>query len=152
MRTFCDIRIETVNGYQISRTGQDGSLIITVRGGEPLSVRQETLLLEAIGRHLEAVGTGDASAMATEELHERLNRRFEGADLSVRALNAIEDAVNGHHVGNLVQVTESLLLKQKNCGIHTVKEIRDFLTGMQLRLGMTKDQLRGWQAPQSASP
>lgn len=107
MRTIHHISVETNKGHHISLVAEDdGSLIITVRGGEPLGPREQILLLEAMGRDLEngGEGTDHVDVMTTAELHERLNRGYEGAPLSSRAMEAIREVAQGPYIGNLVQV------------------------------------------------
>lgn len=156
MQTFCIVRVETTQGHTITCATEHGALVIKVEGGVPLNSREEVLLLEAIGRHLESEGTDSVPVLTTEELHERLNRQFEQTEgptlLSVRAINAISRVTKSPYVGDLVQLTERDLLLKPNCGRLTLKQIKDFLAGMQLHLGMTQNELRGWQAPRPPSP
>jgi hypothetical protein len=56
-------------------------------------------------------------------------------NLSVRATRSL--AARGvRRLGDLVLLTEESLLKQKNCGRRTVKELKDFVGGFGLTLGM----------------
>ncbi len=70
-----------------------------------------------------------------EELNENLFRSVEELDLSVRSANCLQNA-NIRLIGELVQKTEAELLKTKNFGRKSLKEIRDILDDMGLQLGM----------------
>jgi DNA-directed RNA polymerase subunit alpha len=71
-----------------------------------------------------------------EELNENLFRTVDELELSVRSMNCLQKA-NIKFIGELVQRSESEMLKQKNFGRKSLKEIKDILAGMSLRLGMT---------------
>ena len=56
-------------------------------------------------------------------------------EFSVRTMNSLENA-NIQTIGELIQKTEADLLKLKNFGRKSLKEINDVLSDMGLRLGM----------------
>jgi len=62
----------------------------------------------------------------------------EELELSVRSANCLQNA-NIHLIGELVQRTESEMLKTKNFGRKSLKEIKEILADMGLSLGMRID-------------
>jgi DNA-directed RNA polymerase subunit alpha len=75
-----------------------------------------------------------------ERLMETLLRSVDELELSVRSANCLENA-NIKYLGDLVQRTEAEMLKTKNFGRKSLKEIKDILAEMGLGLGMRID---GW--------
>jgi DNA-directed RNA polymerase subunit alpha len=73
-----------------------------------------------------------------EPLNENLFRSVDELELSVRSANCLQNA-NIHLIGELVQKTEAEMLKTKNFGRKSLKEIKEFLTDMGLSLGMKID-------------
>ena len=65
-------------------------------------------------------------------------------DLSVRSANCLQNA-NIRYIGDLVLKTEAEMLKTKNFGRKSLKEIKDILSKMGLSLGMKLDN---WPPPQ----
>jgi DNA-directed RNA polymerase subunit alpha len=61
-----------------------------------------------------------------EPLNENLFRSVEELELSVRSANCLQNA-NIHLIGELVQKTEADLLKTKNFGRKSLKEIKEIL-------------------------
>jgi DNA-directed RNA polymerase subunit alpha len=83
----------------------------------------------------------EATSTAKEEdepLNENLFRSVEELELSVRSANCLQNA-NIHLIGELVQRTESEMLKTKNFGRKSLKEIKEILADMGLSLGMRID-------------
>jgi DNA-directed RNA polymerase subunit alpha len=72
------------------------------------------------------------------QLNEILNRSVEELELSVRSYNCLKNA-NIRTIGELVQKTESEMLKTKNFGRKSLNEIKEILTSMGLSLGMKLD-------------
>ncbi len=70
-----------------------------------------------------------------ERMKELLNRSVEELELSVRSSNCLK-AANIKTLGELVQKTEADMLKYRNFGRKSLKEIVDILDGMGLHLGM----------------
>ena len=68
-------------------------------------------------------------------MNENLFRTVDELELSVRSMNCLQNA-NIRFIGELVQRTEAEMLKTKNFGRKSLKEIRDVLTDMELELGM----------------
>ncbi len=87
-----------------------------------------------------------------EPLNENLFRSVEELELSVRSANCLQNA-NIHIIGELVQKTEAEMLKTKNFGRKSLKEIKEILADMGLSLGMKIDNwpqmLERWKAQQS---
>jgi DNA-directed RNA polymerase subunit alpha len=73
-----------------------------------------------------------------EKVNEHLLRSVDELELSVRSANCLQNA-NIRHIGDLVQRTESEMLKTKNFGRKSLKEIKEILTEMGLSLGMKLD-------------
>ncbi len=71
-------------------------------------------------------------------INENLNKRVEELELSVRSANCLQNA-NIRHIGELVQKTESEMLKTKNFGRKSLNEIKEILSEMNLSLGMKLD-------------
>ncbi|MFT4571336.1 MAG: DNA-directed RNA polymerase subunit alpha [Candidatus Binatia bacterium] len=72
---------------------------------------------------------------AEEALDENLFRCVDELDLSVRSANCLQNA-DLKYVGELVQKTESEMLKTKNFGRKSLLEIKELLVEMGLQLGM----------------
>jgi DNA-directed RNA polymerase subunit alpha len=93
------------------------------------------------------VGGGD-----DEPLNENLFRSVEELELSVRSANCLQNA-NITLIGELVQRTEQDMLKTKNFGRKSLKEIKEILQNMGLSLGMKIDNwpqlLERWKAQQA---
>ena len=78
-----------------------------------------------------------------EPLNENLFRSVEELELSVRSANCLQNA-NIHLIGELVQRSEAEMLKTKNFGRKSLKEIKELLAEMGLQLGMKLDN---WPGP-----
>lgn len=77
--------------------------------------------------------------------NEYLDRPVSELELSVRSANCLQNA-QINYIGQLVQKTESDMLKTKNFGRKSLREIKDILARMGLSLGMNVDN---WQPPQA---
>lgn len=75
---------------------------------------------------------------AEEKVNENLLRSVDELDLSVRAENCLQ-AANIKYIGDLVQKSEAEMLKTKNFGRKSLKEIKELLAEMGLALGMKLD-------------
>ena len=96
--------------------------------------------------------TEEAYPMPGEEeepLNDNLFRSVEELELSVRSANCLQNA-NIQLIGELVQRSEQDMLKTKNFGRKSLKEIKEILSGMGLSLGMKIDNwtqlLERWNA------
>ncbi len=78
-----------------------------------------------------------------DKLNEYLWRSVDELELSVRSANCLQNA-NIHYIGDLVQRSETEMLKTKNFGRKSLKEIKEILSTMGLSLGMKIDN---WQGP-----
>jgi DNA-directed RNA polymerase subunit alpha len=76
-----------------------------------------------------------------QPVNENLFRTVEELELSVRSANCLSNA-GITYIGELVQKTEAEMLKTKNFGRKSLKEIRDLLSEMDLQLGM---KLENWE-------
>jgi DNA-directed RNA polymerase subunit alpha len=77
-------------------------------------------------------------------LYEKLGKSVDEMELSVRSYNCLKNA-NIRTIGELVQKTESEMLKTKNFGRKSLNEIKEILASMGLSLGMKLD---GWPQAQ----
>jgi DNA-directed RNA polymerase subunit alpha len=75
-----------------------------------------------------------------EELNAALWKSVDELELSVRSANCLQNA-NIKYIGQLVQKSEADMLKTKNFGRKSLKEIKEILSEMGLSLGMKID---GW--------
>jgi DNA-directed RNA polymerase subunit alpha len=73
-----------------------------------------------------------------EKVNENLLRSVDELELSVRSANCLQNA-NIRYIGDLVQKTESEMLRTKNFGRKSLKEIKEILQEMGLSLGMKLD-------------
>lgn len=73
-----------------------------------------------------------------EDFNENLLRSVDELELSVRSANCLQNA-NIRLIGELVQKTEAEMLKTKNFGRKSLKEIKEILAEMGLALGMKLD-------------
>jgi DNA-directed RNA polymerase subunit alpha len=89
-----------------------------------------------------------------EPLNENLFRSVEELELSVRSANCLQNA-NIHLIGELVQKTEAEMLKTKNFGRKSLKEIKEILADMGLSLGMKIDNwtamVERWKVQQATA-
>ena len=79
---------------------------------------------------------------AAEKLNENLWRTVDELELSVRSANCLQNA-NIKYIGELVQKTESEMLKTKNFGRKSLKEIKELLAEMGLSARHEARQLAG---------
>jgi DNA-directed RNA polymerase subunit alpha len=84
-----------------------------------------------------------------ERLREVLNRSVEELELSVRSSNCLRRA-NIKTLGDLVRRTEQEMLKYRNFGKQSLKEISEILAGMSLYLGMDVEAILGGKEPAAA--
>lgn len=96
--------------------------------------------------HEEIEETQTTGQSDQERLNDVLWRSVDELELSVRSANCLQNA-NIHYIGDLVQRTEGEMLKTKNFGRKSLKEIKEILAQMGLSLGMKID---GWQGPPPA--
>ena len=82
-----------------------------------------------------------------QKLNENLFRSVDELELSVRSANCLQNA-NIKTIGDLVQKSEAEMLKTKNFGRKSLKEIKEILAEMGLALGMKLDNWPPKGAPQ----
>jgi DNA-directed RNA polymerase subunit alpha len=85
------------------------------------------------------------------KLNENLFRSVDELELSVRSANCLQQA-NIKTIGDLVQRSEGEMLKTKNFGRKSLKEIKEILAEMGLSLGMKLENWPPKAAPQLAAP
>jgi DNA-directed RNA polymerase subunit alpha len=83
-------------------------------------------------------------------LNENLFRSVDELELSVRSANCLQQA-NIKTIGDLVQKTEAEMLKTKNFGRKSLKEIKEILAEMGLSLGMKLENWPPKGAPASSA-
>jgi DNA-directed RNA polymerase subunit alpha len=81
-------------------------------------------------------------------LNENLWRSVDELELSVRSANCLQ-AANIRYIGELVQRSEAEMLKTKNFGRKSLKEIKEILASMGLSLGM---KVEGFTSPSGGAP
>jgi DNA-directed RNA polymerase subunit alpha len=79
-------------------------------------------------------------------LNPHLYRTVDELELSVRSANCLQNA-NIRFIGELAQKTEAEMLKTKNFGRKSLKEIKEILTEMDLSLGMKIENFDPDKAP-----
>jgi DNA-directed RNA polymerase subunit alpha len=80
----------------------------------------------------------ELSEQDRDQWWEKLNKSVDEMELSVRSYNCLKNA-NIRTIGELVQKTESEMLKTKNFGRKSLNEIKEILATMGLSLGMKLD-------------
>jgi DNA-directed RNA polymerase subunit alpha len=78
------------------------------------------------------------------KLNENLFKGVDELELSVRSANCLKNA-DIRHIGDLVQKSETEMLKTKNFGRKSLNEIKEILSEMGLSLGM---KLENWPPPE----
>jgi len=86
----------------------------------------------------------EESEQEKKKLYEKLNKHVNELELSVRSINCLQNASIGS-IGELVQKTESEMLRTKNFGRKSLNELKEILEEMGLSFGM---DVRGWAPPE----
>ena len=86
-----------------------------------------------------------------DRVSDQLNRSVEELEFSVRSYNCLKNA-GIQTIGELVQKTESEMLRTKNFGRKSLNEIKEILQSMGLALGMKPDAHGRLIAPPPAPP
>ncbi len=94
----------------------------------------------------EEEGEAEAKAEAEKkpEYYQYLDKKIDELELSVRSANCLKNA-NIRYIGELVQKTESEMLKTKNFGRKSLNELKKILEQMGLQFGM---QIPDWKPPE----
>lgn len=109
--------------------------------------RAATILYDQLAVFVDLSGTEEEGAgQATVKIDPTLLRPVEDFELTVRSANCLK-AENIHYIGDLIQRSESDLLKTPNLGKKSLNEIKDVLATHGLSLGM---KLENWPPPQLA--
>ena len=95
-----------------------------------------------LGSRVSSAGRGAGRAGRDAAIEAKLNMSLAELKLSVRATNCLENE-NIHTVRELVSRTEDQLMDVRNFGDTTLREVRDKLTEMGLRLGMRVPAVSG---------
>ncbi len=83
-------------------------------------------------------GAEEPADRVLNQMNEVLNRSVEELELSVRSYNCLKNA-NIQTIGDLVQKSESEMLRTKNFGRKSLNEIKEILDGLGLSFGMRFD-------------
>ncbi|HVT34418.1 MAG TPA: DNA-directed RNA polymerase subunit alpha [Nevskiaceae bacterium] len=86
-----------------------------------------------------------AQAPGKKDLSPILFRPIDDLELTVRSANCLK-AENVYYIGDLVQRTETELMKTPNLGKKSLNEIKEALKGHDLELGM---KLENWSSPKT---
>jgi len=98
-----------------------------------------------------AEATEDTAERGLDKMGDQLNRSVEELELSVRSYNCLKNA-NIQTIGELVQKSESEMLRTKNFGRKSLNEIKEILGTMGLALGMRPDAQGRLVAPPPPPP
>ena len=89
----------------------------------------------------------ETTEVAQKELNPILFRPIDDLELTVRSANCLK-AENVYYIGDLVQRSETELMKTPNLGKKSLNEIKDALASHELSLGMKLDN---WAPPKAAT-
>ena len=98
-----------------------------------------------------AEATEETAERGMDKMGDQLNRSVEELELSVRSYNCLKNA-NIQTIGELVQKSESEMLRTKNFGRKSLNEIKEILGTMGLGLGMRPDASGRLVAPPPPPP
>ncbi len=91
----------------------------------------------------EEAAKAEAEAEERPEYYKYLDKKIDELELSVRSANCLKNA-NIRYIGELVQKTESEMLKTKNFGRKSLNELKKILEQMGLSFGM---EIPDWKPP-----
>lgn len=110
--------------------------------------RAATILYEQLSVFVDLESTAEERGFKeASDVDPTLLRPVEDFELTVRSANCLK-AENIHYIGDLIQRSESDLLKTPNLGKKSLNEIKDVLATHGLSLGM---KLENWPPPQLVS-
>ena len=114
-------------------------IIITSQDEDKLK-KESLILQERLNQNLNCKVLGPVEApikeVSTEpEFNKNLLRKVDELELSVRSMNCLKND-NIIYIGDLVQKTESEMLRTPNFGRKSLNEIKEVLNSMSLYLGM----------------
>lgn len=120
----------------------DGDGSVTPREALALSAKilKEQMSVFALFREEEGEPAYEAPVDLEQSFNENLYRQVDELELSVRSSNCLKSA-NITYIGELVQKTGAEMLKTKNFGRKSLRELEEVLGSMNLQLGMKID---GW--------
>lgn len=97
---------------------------------------------------------GDKGAPITEEpqkISVLLSREISEFSLSIRSRNCLKN-INITTIGELVKISKRELLKTKNLGQKSSRELEELLSSFGLRFGMSDSDIKDFEAKQSSNP
>ena len=144
-----NVQVETPSGLSdgqerlVLEVWTNGSITPDVAVGEASRILQDQFSLltdfpAPVAEEAERPDGAGFEPAARVELNEHLFRNVDELELSVRASNCLKTA-NIRTIADLVQKTESELLKTKNFGKKSLNEIKTILGEMGLSLGIRLD-------------
>jgi DNA-directed RNA polymerase subunit alpha len=155
------VNFEEVEETSYAITGGDDKLTLEVWTNGSVKPQDAVayaakILKEQLSIFINFEETEEASYVGGESedapLNENLFRSVDELELSVRSANCLQNA-NITLIGELVQRTEQDMLKTKNFGRKSLKEIKEILANMGLSLGMKINNwpqlLERWKAQQA---
>ena len=116
----------------------DGSLTPTDAVAYSAKILKEQIQIFINFEEEEEEAPHEEAAEEAEPFNENLLHSVDELELSVRSANCLQNA-NIRLIGELVQKTEAEMLKTKNFGRKSLKEIKEILGEMGLALGMKLD-------------
>jgi DNA-directed RNA polymerase subunit alpha len=134
-----DTRVGQVTDYNrlILEVWTDGSVLPRDAVAYAAKILKDHLSI-FINFEEEPEGEGVVVDEEKERVLEYLNRSVDELELSVRSANCLKNS-NIRYIYELVQKTETEMLKTKNFGRKSLNEIKEILAGMGLALGMRLD-------------
>ncbi len=118
----------------------DGSLVPKDALSHAAKILKDHFALFIDGEDEDAAIEPEVEDESSQRLRTMLDRPVDELELSVRSSNCLK-AANIRTLGDLVQKTEAEMLKYRNFGRKSLKEIADILTSMDLQFGMDVKKL-----------
>lgn len=136
-----DTRVGQATDYDklILEIWTDGSITSEESLAQAAKILRDHLALFVSSAELEDEQEDEARDASKDKLIENLWRSVDELELSVRSANCLKSS-NIRYIGELVQKTESEMLKTKNFGRKSLNEIKQLLESMGLSLGMKIDR------------
>lgn len=132
-----DTRVGQATDYDklIMEVWTDGSITPEESVAQAAKILKDHLSLFITFTEVEVEEEDEARDTTRDKLMENLWRSVDELELSVRSANCLKSS-NIRYIGELVQKTESEMLKTKNFGRKSLNEIKQLLESMGLSLGM----------------
>jgi DNA-directed RNA polymerase subunit alpha len=135
-----DTRVGQITDYDKLTLFVETNGVITPEDSVAFAARILQDQLQVFVNFDEPETSGAKEEAAELPFNRNLLRKVEELELSVRSANCLKND-NIVYIGDLVQKSESDMLRTPNFGRKSLNEIKEVLTGMGLHLGM---QVEGW--------